>query len=118
MPKYKLLLIISGILLLIAGVAFGIGEIKTTAKPVAECVPEGQPTSGFMIEKEDGTECKVSSKYVKDLRAYEWPPHKRPMRFVTAGAVLAAIILSITSLVMFLVSKRKAKKAQATKQAE
>lgn len=118
MAKHKIALIIAGAALAVALAAFGIGEIKTTPKPVLECAEEGQPTSGFSTTLDDGTECKVKAGYVKEQHAYEWPPHKRPARIVTAIAALVFIISGITSLVMWTLAKKKAKGIDSTKSTE
>ena len=100
MPLKKKLLITAVISLVLGAVAFGIGEIKTTAKPNLECVPKGQPTSGFSVKKDDGTDCSLSSAYVRELKAYERPAHKRPMRIVTTVLVLIGVSAGIAGLVV------------------
>lgn len=109
MSLKKRLLLIAVVALLLSGAAFGISNIKTTSKPTPECVPDGQPSSGYAITKEDGTDCPVSSQYVQQLRDYEQPAHLRPARIAMVALALIGIGFGIAGLIV------RPKRAKGTK---
>lgn len=104
------LYIVAGILL-IAGI--GLITIKHLGPaPEVNCVAEGQPTSGFAIEK-DGKECRLSS---EDFEKYwNWDTRSAlPARWAGLGLAAVAIGTAVTGGVM---QARQSKRRRAATQA-
>lgn len=90
-------LYIAAAVLLIAGI--GLITVKHLGPaPEVSCVAEGQPTSGFAIEK-DGKECRLSS---EDFQKYwEWDTRSAlPARWAGLGLAVVAIGTAVTGGVM------------------
>lgn len=106
-------LYVAALVLFIAGACM-IAVPHIGPPPEVTCVEEGQPTSGFAIER-DGQECPLSTEDF--LKYWEWETNSaRPVRLAGLGVDVISIGTAIAGVVVQ-VKRRKRRRLAARAQA-